>query len=84
MAKETKTRFLIFKDGTEKEITDENGKYWICGDTQYRKANPDIVKIKKESVKEDVHAKKQATKKKEDTKEFDKGFDKIPETDDII
>lgn len=36
--KKAKTiRFLIFPDGEKREITGETGKYWICGDAQFRK-----------------------------------------------
>ena len=84
MGKENEKRILVFRDGTTKTITDENGKYWICGKTQFRKSNPDIVEVKTEKAEE----KKEPAKKKKETKkkdkEFEQGFDVMPDVSDIL
>ena len=57
MAKPKTRKVLKLKDGTEYGITKENGKYYICGKTQFRKANPniaEIVKVKLEEEKEEI------------------------------
>ena len=42
-------RFLVFPDGERREITGETGKYWLCGETQFRKARAlEIVEEKAE------------------------------------
>ena len=39
MAKKGKTvRYAVLPDGSRREITGENGRYYVCGDTQFRKA----------------------------------------------
>ena len=43
---------LVFADGTTAEVTGETGKYYICGETRYRKANPRIVNVEKRQRKE--------------------------------
>lgn len=30
---------VVTKDGKKYEVTGENGKYWICKNTQFRKLN---------------------------------------------
>lgn len=30
---------VVTKDGKKYEVTGENGKYWICNNTQFRKMN---------------------------------------------
>lgn len=30
---------IVTKDGKKYEVTGENGKYWICKSTQFRKMN---------------------------------------------
>ena len=61
---EKKKMFLLFADGEKVEITDETDKFWICGETQYRKSNPGIVKTVKETVKQE----KEKDKKQESEK----------------
>lgn len=48
--KETKERIgtVVTKDGKKYEVTGENGKYWICKNTQFRKVNV-VFKERKES-----------------------------------
>lgn len=39
MAKKAKTvRYAVLPDGSRREITGENGRYYVCGDAQFRKA----------------------------------------------
>lgn len=35
--KEAHTRYFVLPDGKKYKITGEDGKYWICGKTQFRK-----------------------------------------------
>lgn len=40
MAKKAKTiRFAVLSDGDRREITGENGRYYVCGDVQFRKSS---------------------------------------------
>ena len=32
-------RYLLLPNGERFEITGETGKYWLCGDTQFRKSH---------------------------------------------
>lgn len=44
--KEKKERtVLVFFDGTRREVTGEEGRYWECGKVRYRKANPGIAGV---------------------------------------
>lgn len=61
---EKKKMFLLFADGEKVEITGETDKFWICGETQYRKSNLRIVKTVKETVKQE----KEKDKKQEPEK----------------
>ena len=37
MAKKAKTvRYAVLPDGSRREITGENGRYYVCGDAQFR------------------------------------------------
>ena len=47
-----KVKILCFEDGTELAVTGQKGKYWICGETQFRKANPSILCVKTVKDKE--------------------------------
>ncbi len=39
MAKNAKKkRYAVTQDGCRAEITGENGRYYVCGDVQFRKA----------------------------------------------
>lgn len=53
-------KFLIFKDGSTKEITGDEGKYWICGEERFRKLGRMISEVQETAAK-----KKSARKKKE-------------------
>ena len=53
-----KKRFVVLENGKKIEITGEKGKFYICKNQMFRKANPTIkiveteVKEKKEVVEE--------------------------------
>lgn len=47
-----KVKILCFEDGTELAVTGQKGKYWICGETQFRKSNPAISGVKTVKEKE--------------------------------
>lgn len=32
------SRFFVLPSGERYEVTGENGKYWLCGDTKFRKS----------------------------------------------
>lgn len=55
MAKAKAKKVLLMNDGKEYEITGEAGRFWICGDTQFRKGNGEVVEAKtgKDAAKED-------------------------------
>lgn len=36
--KKTGKRLAVLRDGSKHEITGERGRYWVCGDRQFRKA----------------------------------------------
>ena len=38
-------KILILKDGNRRAVTEEDGKYWICGDERYRKLSGQIAEI---------------------------------------
>ena len=48
MAKKEIIGHLTTKSGKKYEVIGENGKYWICKNTQFRKANV-VFKKRKES-----------------------------------
>ena len=48
-----KKKFLILPSGARYEVTDENGKYYVCGDIRFRKMNPMIVDVVEEVIKEE-------------------------------
>lgn len=62
---------LTMKNGKEYKVTDENGKYYICGKTQFRKMNEDIASVrnveeeKKEEKKPEEKPKAKAKQPKE-------------------
>ena len=61
MAKNKKV--IVTTVGREYEITGENGRFWVCGNTQFRKASPMIAEIKTvKEQKEEKPAKKKAAK----------------------
>lgn len=42
------SKVLLLSTGAEFPVTSEDGKYYYCGATQFRKANPLIVEVKEE------------------------------------
>lgn len=63
-----KKEFIIFKNGTEKEILSRAGKYYVCEGTRFRIANPDIERVETRDPEE----------------KHDAGFEKIPDVSDIM
>lgn len=54
MAKKKEKKIKLALIGGEKyEITGENGRYWVCGDKQFRKANVVVEEVKPE-IEEDT------------------------------
>lgn len=49
-----KEKYLIFSDGSEAAVTGENGKYFLCGNTQYRRGNPNILRVEERKAKKEV------------------------------
>ena len=66
MANETK-KILVMKNGQKHTVTEQIGKYYICGKTQFRLANPDIHEVieVKEEEKKPAPKKKTTSKKGE-------------------
>lgn len=54
MAKKKAVTYVVLPDGSKYKITGENGKYWICGETQFRKSVYDVSEIKEKEVKDDA------------------------------
>lgn len=50
-SKKTTKRYLYLTNDKKYEVTGENGKYFICGDTQFRKGNAEIRNLEIEEVK---------------------------------
>lgn len=40
-------RMLVLRSGQRFAITGETGRYYICGNTQFRKASPQIAKLER-------------------------------------
>lgn len=60
-------RILIFRDGSRKEITGEAGKYWLTGETRFRKLSKSIAELREEpdeSPKKTGASRKRTAKKK--------------------
>lgn len=57
MAKKAKSRapelVLVMKSGEKFAITGEDGRYWYCGETRFRKSNEGILTVEEASRKED-------------------------------
>lgn len=53
-------KILLTNTGREYEITGDNGRFWVCGHTQFRKGSTMIADIK--TVKEPDKAAKKAKK----------------------
>lgn len=53
-------KILVFKDGSAREITGEQGKYWLTGDGRVRKLSKQIAEIREEAdpveIKREVSA----------------------------
>jgi len=54
MGKTITKKVLVMENGSRFDVTDENGKYYICGETQFRKMNPQILKVAKEKIVEET------------------------------
>ena len=52
MASKKSKKILCMVNGDEIPVTGQKGKYWICGETQFRKANPSILCVKTVKEKE--------------------------------
>lgn len=68
-------KIIVFRDGTEKIATGEQGKYWLCGDERFRKMSKQIADVretKAESAEEAANTLKATaapkTKKKTEKK----------------
>lgn len=46
---EKQGRTLITSSGKRYPITGETGRYYLCGETQFRKSGPQIAKIERET-----------------------------------
>ena len=63
-------KILVFKDGSTREITGEQGKYWLTGEDRVRKLSRSIAEVRDipeepaEETGEKPEAKKPAAKKK--------------------
>ncbi len=42
---ESKGKYIVMANGKEYLVTGEEGKYYVCGETRFRKGNRNIVKI---------------------------------------
>lgn len=58
-------KVLVLKNGEKHTITAQEGKYYICGKTQFRIASPDIKEIVEAAVKKPTSKKKTTGKKGE-------------------
>lgn len=93
-------RYLLLKNGVEKKIIAETGKYWICEDAQYRKLSDMIWEVGlREALNEEAVEETEEIASEEAVQEivqevveentepipvFEEGFDNIPTMDDII
>lgn len=57
-----KAKYVVLAWGEKREITGEEGKYWLCGDTRIRKLSESILRV--ESATEDEPPKGKAPDKK--------------------
>lgn len=63
---------IVFRDESKREITGEDGKYWLTGETKIRKLSDLILRIEEipcEEPKPKSAAKRSSKKKKEETAE---------------
>lgn len=42
-----KMTVLVMKDGTKHTVESENGRFYFTSDGQFRKSNPNIIKVEK-------------------------------------
>ena len=47
-------KIVVFKNGNTREITGEEGKYWLTGEDRVRKMNPEIAEIRDIEVPEPI------------------------------
>lgn len=68
MAKNQEERkyVLVFRSGKRRDVTGEEGRYWVCGKTRFRKGSPEILRVEEKAAKKPEGA---AEKKKERKKE---------------
>lgn len=65
-------KIIVFKDGNTREITGEDGKFWLTGDDRVRKLSAQIAKIRE--VPDEKPKKRTAKKKKaEDAADGERG-----------
>lgn len=38
-------RVLILRNGKTFEVVSENNRFWVCKGTQFRKGNPDVLRV---------------------------------------
>lgn len=57
-------KVLVFRDGTEREITGETGKYWLCGDAKFRKLGSAILQVEERAGKQTEDAPEAKAEKK--------------------
>ena len=74
-------RYILFKNGKEKKIIGEDGKFWFCEGTQYRKLSDLIqdVIFKEEQIEILI----EETKEEKPEPIFEEGFDNIPDVSDL-
>lgn len=53
MARKKIIKTLVFKNGTEHELLNEEGKYYITKNAKFRKNNPTIVSINRNEISEE-------------------------------
>lgn len=65
-------KIIFFKDGNTREITGEDGKFWLTGDDRVRKLSRQISEIRE--VPDEKPKKRTAKKKKaEDAEDGERG-----------
>lgn len=63
-------KILVFKDGSTREITGEQGKYWLSGEERVRKLSGQIAEVREiEDGKPAGKPKKKSTRKKKESTE---------------
>lgn len=65
-------KIIVFKDGNTREITGEDGKFWLTGENRVRKLSAQIAEIRE--VPDEKPKKRTAKKKKaEDAADGERG-----------